>query len=293
MLTFLVRRNRADEDYDEVYIDSTPRLWRPVSRSTDLDDEYFDDDFLDKPQLIDAPTIPIWLSNKEKLWRAVTGLQNSQYWLNFLEDLDGLTEQDAQELQAVLDKDQIIVTLCDLLKTPLNNPSSMVLLALYITINTYLSIPSSLKSQVKESLKILLEHTDICTTEHRLLILNISKLLEDQASQHETPEAIVDALRMLKEEDQLTSLDVKRILAASTDIRKITYVNENYSNLTTVQSVAWNTLKQQFNLSTEALDIVLEGLNNKSSIICATSARLLQNNRHFHQSYSTMQSKKL
>jgi len=80
-----------------------------------------------------------------------------------------------------------------------------------------------------------------------------------------------------QQEQQLTKQQVEELLAACTDTRRLSEdTQEKVGKAYTVQQVAWNLLNQQFTMEADALQHVVQTLDEDQAILCAAAALLLR-----------------
>jgi hypothetical protein len=254
--------------------------------------------------LIDLPT----LQNLQGFQYAFY-LQDTQYLqdmlnLRDLQDLIDLRElRDLQtitdlrylpgliDLRNQLDRDRIIRTLCNMLGHECSTSCSLLLFALYSALTSYVPVPLKLKQHIQNSLQRFEGQTRPLTTEYRLLLAAITRLLNapmaSPASRRPKPshgaDAHVTALYVLNQRTRLTRPDVEEIVAACNDLGEPS--KEKWRELTedrfaiapiTVREFAWKLTSQSFEFEERAYSFLIESLDDPNAMVCAASARLLQ-----------------
>jgi hypothetical protein len=217
--------------------------------------------------------------------------------LNLLDRTDLPDLRDMLDLRKMLDREQIVDSLCKILEERACSSCSAVLFALYSLLATYNSIPSSLTQQVQESIERFEQQKkqQPMPKEHCLLITAIKRRLHDPVfsiavpalpSREETEGTDAQAMILceLKQQHLFTKQQVEVILAAVIDTRALSEEKQKKAGAETVQQLAWKLLaQQQVALEADALPVVLKALDDGNPLVCATGVLLLQRCKNLPQ----------
>ncbi len=207
---------------------------------------------------------------------------------------------DLRDLRKLLDRDALVHILCNIIRQQVGESVSLMLFTLYCMLVTYDDIPQALKWQVKSTIEALERRTPPLTEERRLLakvlLRSIGVIPRSGISMIPTREAPdMRAVNLYgytqqQQEPQLTKRQVEELLAACTDTRQLSkdtskkvvkgyWVGQQYS----VQEIAWPLLTQQFSMEPDALQYVVQTLDDDQAILCAAAALLLRKRKELSQ----------
>ena len=192
--------------------------------------------------------------------------------------LDG---QDPRSLRSMrrnyLEPDRIIEILCALLKEASTPYFSTVLFALYCLIAA--NPPrGSQKSLVQESLKHFEDSIQVTSTEQRILIGALTRLLNGQGT--DTSDAgrfpgggaisiLENTLTYLKQLQELEKYQIEEILNACG-------VYSLHASAWNILRISWEILSTQYTICEDAFSVIIEALNDENVMVCAAAALLLQ-----------------